>query len=356
MKILFVVYSMSGGAGKQLSLTSNALADFGHDVTIYAYHWSQNPVYPLSDKVCFIPERDIFASTLKEYFFIPFRIRETVKAISADIVIGWRTNAGALIRIACSGLSVKTIFAERSDPYMEHSPKLAIAKFFCNYCNYGVFQTEKAKDYYKRLKKNSIVISNPFSQSGGVDSPLPFTTRDNEIVVAGRFFMKQKRQDIALKAFSIFRSKHTEYKLVFCGEGDDLQYVKNMVKEMNLTDYVVFEGLVSDMKSRVRNSKAFLLTSDYEGIPNVILEAFLWGLPVVTTDCSPGGARVLVDDGENGFVVPCGDVDAIACRLDEIVSNIDLAESFIASGQKKITEFAPDAIFEKWNNFILQVK
>lgn len=355
MRILFVVYSMSGGAGKQLSLTANALSGYGHEVTVYAYHWDKEPVVPLYDNVKFIPEHNIVSNPLKEYLSVPFRIRKLVKSAHVDVVIGWRTNAGGLVPIACAGMHIKTVFAERSDPYMEHNAKLAIAKFFCNFCDYGVFQTEMARDYYKRIAPKSVVIPNPFSLSGEIEEPLPYTTREKEIIFAGRFNIKQKRQDIALRAFQLVHERYPDYKLVFCGEGGDMDMVKSLTHELSLSDAVIFEGQVIDMKSRVRNSKMFILTSDYEGIPNVILEAFAWGLPVISTDCSPGGARVLIDDGVNGFIVQREDHRSLAKKMISLADDTQLATSIIENGIKKLQDFQPDIIYSKWNAFITHI-
>ena len=343
---------MSGGAGKQLSLTANALAERGCEVTIYAFHWNNEPTFKLSKTVQFIPENNIVKRSLFEYIVIPFRIRSLIKLINPNVVIGWRSNAGYHVYFASMGLPVKTIFVERSDPYMEHSIKLSVAKHFCNCCDYGIFQTGKARDYYKIPIEHCAVIANPFSLNGNIEHPLPYETRNKEIIFAGRFNIKQKRQDIAVRAFALFYDKHPDYKLIFCGDGKDTARVQELVESLGLSNSVVFEGLVSDMKSRVSNSKLLILSSDYEGIPNVILEAFTWGLPVVTTDCSPGGARVLVDDGENGYIVPVRDYKAMAERMENLVDNDYIANKFIENGLRRLHNFAPKEIFDHWYEFV----
>ena len=356
MKILFVIHSLRvGGATKQLALIANSLVKFGHNVTVYAYSFNQKSAFPLDLKIKYVCEEHIVKNAKVEYLVTPRRIRKMVKQINPDIVIGWRTNAGCLVALGCLGLNVKTVFCERSDPHMEDNFMLHIAKWVCNLNKYGVFQTRGAQEYYKYLRKHSIVIPNPYSCDNKEYVFGKYSDRKHEIACVGRFELVQKRQDIMLKAFDIFHSKYPDYKLSFYGDGEDRPKIEDMVNSMGLQESVIFHGSVSNVIDRIAKSKILVLSSDYEGIPNVILEAFTAGTPVVSTDCSPGGARVLIDNGENGLVVTIGDYMALAEAMECVVSDETLAIKFINNGKKKIKEFVPDTIFEKWNNYLLSL-
>lgn len=355
MKILFVIHSLRvGGATKQLALIANSLVKFGHNVTVYAYSFNQKSAFPLDSKIKYVCEEHIVKNAKVEYLVTPRRIRKIVKQTNPDIVIGWRTNAGCLVALGCLGLKVKTVFCERSDPYMEDNFMLHIAKWVCNLNDFGIFQTKGAQEYYKILRKNSVVIPNPYSSDKDFET-IQYSDRKHEIACVGRFELVQKRQDIMLNAFKIFHSKYPEYKLSFYGDGADRAKVERLANTMGLQDSVIFHGAVSNVLDKIASSKLLVLSSDYEGIPNVILEAFTADTPVVSTDCSPGGARVLIDNGENGLVVPIGDYMALAEAMECVVSDETLAIKFINNGKKKIKEFVPDLIFEKWNNYLLSL-
>lgn len=355
MKILFVIHSLRvGGATKQLALIANSLVKFGHNVTVYAYSFNQKSAFPLDSKIKYVCEEHIVKNAKVEYLVTPRRIRKIVKQTNPDIVIGWRTNAGCLVALGCLGLKVKTVFCERSDPYMEDNFMLHIAKWVCNLNDFGIFQTKGAQEYYKILRKNSVVIPNPYSSDKDFET-IQYSDRKHEIACVGRFELVQKRQDIMLNAFKIFYSKYPEYKLSFYGDGADRAKVERLANTMGLQDSVIFHGAVSNVLDKIASSKLLVLSSDYEGIPNVILEAFTADTPVVSTDCSPGGARVLIDNGENGLVVPIGDYMALAEAMECVVSDETLAIKFINNGKKKIKEFVPDLIFEKWNNYLLSL-
>lgn len=353
MKILFVVHSLYlGGATKQLALTANSLAERGHDVIVYAYSYDAPSAYPFSDKVKYIPEAKKYASKIKEYLLAPLRIRKIVKEISPDVTIGWRTNAGYMVALATLCSSYKSLLCERSDPYMEDSLFLHIAKWICNLNDGGIFQTEGARQYYKMLAGKSIVIPNPYSYDGCKVPFVPIDERKKEISIVGRLFIKQKRQDVAIKAFKLFSEKHPDYRLKVYGDGLDMQNLKELAKKEGIEDLVDFEGAVDGVILKISQSRLMLLSSDYEGIPNVVLEAFTAKTPVVVTDCSPGGAHTLIKNGYNGFIVPRGDIKAMAEKMEVLVCDVDLSMKFIERSSDRISEFADSKIFDSWEKFL----
>ena len=353
MKILFVIRDMViGGAGKQLALTANALSEKGHEVYIYSYFGGENK-HKLNSYVKYIAQDPIPDSKLKEYLWAVPHIRKQMKMIRPDIAISWRCNAGCFTVLAALGLPIKTVFSERSDPYTETSLLLKISAFLCNFSSAGVFQTEAVQQFYKRLSCRSIVIHNPFDKKIHCDEIIPFQDRKKEIVHIARMMIVQKRQDVMLCAFKIFLQKHPDYILSFYGDGLDFQKVQSQAHALGLEKNIIFHGDVVDAAKKIGNVKSLVLTSDYEGIPNVIMEAFAMGVPVVSTDCSPGGARVLIDNGQNGFIVPVGNASALAEKMCEIVENDIQANKFIVSAQIKLELFRPEVIFNMWNDFLL---
>ena len=351
MRILFIVRSLGyGGATKQLALTAEALADRGHEVYAYSYNAAHTEQH--FSKVVFIPEKNTAKSSLKEYISSPIRIRKQIKKIRPDIVISWRANAGCFCTMACVGLKVKHVFSERTDPYMETSFALKVATKICDYADYGVFQTEGAQHYYKRLSQGrSTIIPNPIFLNKDIEL-VPYNERRNEIAFVGRCFLKQKRQDIMLKAFKIVLESHPEMRLVFYGGDFDIEKIKQMVIDMGLQGYVTFAGSVDDVLNKIKHARVLALSSDYEGIPNVLLEAMSVGVPVVSTDTSPGGVRVIVENGVNGFIVPRGDYHKLAENIVKVLNDKNIAEQFIQNGLENVKRFNPEVIFEKWNNFM----
>ena len=89
-----------------------------------------------------------------------------------------------------------------------------------------------------------------------------------------------------------------------------------------MNDRIFLEGNSKQVHEDIKNSKLFVFTSDYEGLPNALMEAMVMGIPCISTDCSPGGARMLIDDKENGILIPCNDVDRLTAELNNVVSGV----------------------------------
>ena len=124
---------------------------------------------------------------------------------------------------------------------------------------------------------------------------------------------------------------------------------------MNLQNYVFFHGAKKDIIDIIKYSRILVLSSDYEGIPNIIIEAFIAGTPVVATDCSPGGARLLIDNERNGFVVPMRDYKALAAQCVKVIEDPKLSNSFIQQSRTKLKLFEPQGIFKAWNEYLMKI-
>jgi len=177
----------------------------------------------------------------------------------------------------------------------------------------------------------------------------------NEISFVGRFEIKQKRQDIMLKAFHLVQKEIKDIKLVFYGDGEDVNVIKTMVNNLKLNDKIVFRGKVDNVESHIYNSKLFVLTSDYEGIPNSLIEAMSLGLPCISTDCDPGGARLLIKDNINGLLVPKGDEKKIAEAILFLLRNPVSAYKIGQEARKILEEYSEDKIIYLWKTYIEKI-
>ena len=225
-----------------------------------------------------------------------------------------------------------------------------------------MFQTKGAQEFFKNeecIYKNSAVIPNPviLSQTAkALNAQRPkYEERDNRIVTVGRLSILQKRQDLLLKAFAIVHNTHPELELVIYGDGQDKNEIQSMIDEAGLGSCVTLAGRTDEVEKNIYNARAFVLTSDFEGIPNALIEAMSLGVPSVSTDCSPGGAALLIRDGENGYIVPRGDANAVADRLLEIIENRDIAEKFSANSPRIAQDFSEAAIANMWENYFREI-
>lgn len=351
--ILFVINKLGyGGAQKILSFIANELDKRGHTVYIYTFEDSFLH-YSLGESVTHIPENDISRKRAIRRFVQIKQIYRVMKEVEPDIVISFLDFPNLLCILASLCSETPLIISERGDPHRGTDIINKFRKFMYRFADGIVFQIEGARDYHcKMIRKKSCIIPNPVIINQSFQPP---KQRKKEISFVGRFELKQKRQDLMLLAFQKVVEVHPDITLTFYGDGPDEQKVRNMAKELNIYSNINFAGVVSDVYKNIRESQVFVLTSDYEGIPNALIEAMSVGLPVIATDCSPGGARMLIKDKINGLLVPKGNVNAIAEAIMFLLNDERVAEQY---GQKALEvrkKFAPEEIINRWEEYINDV-
>ena len=134
--------------------------------------------------------------------------------------------------------------------------------------------------------------------------------RKRNVVAAGRLH-EQKNFDLLIRAFARFYKTHHDYSLVIYGEGPEKERLQKTASSLGIAGAVELAGQSKTLLTDINDSGMFVLSSDYEGMPNVLIEAMACGLPCIATDCPIGGVRSLLSSGENGLLIPVGDEDAL---------------------------------------------
>lgn len=357
MRILFITNGIGSfdGSSKQLAIIVNGLSQKGYRCYVYGFN-NNKCGQKFLDNVIFVKGHNPINKKILQWLIIPFRIRKIAKENHIDLIVGWRTNGGCYAVLSSLFMPVKTLFCERSDPYMENNSYIhKIVGIIAGSASGGVFQTEKAKEFYKRLSSKAIVLPNPYSPNNKEADIMPWNKRANTIVYFGRIDLWQKRLDLLLMAFEIIHKQKPEYRLIIYGKGKDKNKSVEIANKLGIAEYVTFSEPVHDVIEKMQQAKILLLSSDFEGIPNVVLDAFDAGLPVVATDCSPGGMHILVENGENGYIVPFRDFRSLANKTLELIDNELTAEKFIRNGKIKLKDFQPDTIFNQWNDYLINI-
>jgi len=352
-RIMLVIHALGyGGAGKMIVKLADGLAQNDDYEVIMYVEEKAGKHYPMDERVQIYQETQFFNNYLTRHFQEMFQLRKRVKEIKPELVVSFQTNQNALAVYATRGRNIPVIVSERGDPYVYTNIIAKLKTWLINKAEGGVFQTHKAMEYYgKGLQSRSRVIYNPCPVDI-VERP-KWEERKNEIAYAARFDIQQKRQDLMVRAFARVVEKHPEMQLVFYGQGEpDMTVIKNLVEELGIQQNVRFEGLVTNVIERIKDAKMFVLSSDYEGLPNSLIEAMIAGLPCVSTDCSPGGARELIESGVNGVIVPVGDEVKLADAINDLLNNPEKADRMGAEAQKIREKLAPEKIFSQWIEYI----
>lgn len=360
MKIISIIPQLNySGAPKMIAWVSNQLSKNGNEVTLITLF--SNILEQKLDKNVNCISLNVNRSKSRigrntvQMFYLIKKIKEIIDDFNPDCILSFLDASGYFLlwtnRFFWRKRSIKMIISERADPYTHSGLSSFIKHKWMKYADVIVFQTEGARKYYpKIIQKKGVVIPNPVVSEKKYE-PVVYKDRKDQIVTAGRLFIEQKRQDLLLDAFEIVSQKHPEVNLVIYGDGEDLENIRDLIKIKKLNN-VYLPGSVQNVKELIRDNKVFVLTSDYEGIPNSLIEAMEVGMPCVATDCSPGGAKTLIQDGINGFVVPRNNPEEIARKIILLLENESLSNSMAREAVKICDVFSEANIAAAWNREI----
>ena len=354
--ILFIAPSLSfGGVAKMLAFVAESLNKRGHNISIVNLKGTANVTDYERNVSKDISVFDVSGIGRKNQIL---KIRSIAKELSADVIVGFTEIPNGIARIVGFSLRIPSIMSERGDPERTGVGKGLKSKLVLKLINTsrgGVFQTEGARDFYgKGLKKRGAVIPNPIFFNGEIPK-IDYKNREKSVVSVGRLDNFQKRYDVMLDAFKLFSVKHPDYVLKLYGRGTDEELIKQWVEERELVDKVRFMGLTTQPMTDIAKEGMFLITSDFEGISNSLLEAMAVGLPCVSTDHTPGGARLLIADHENGLLAPVEDTTALAAAMCEFAEDEDLAAKCGKNAKDVVKCFDPEKIIDMWESYIFKI-
>lgn len=286
------------------------------------------------------------------FFYAKYALpyREYLKKNPGCTAFGFLIRSNISMLMAARGLDVKTVFCERNNPVRPDMPAniMKIRDKIIRRCDAAVFQTQDQRDYYTRLRCDTAVIPNPLKEG----LPTPFVgERRHEIVNFCRL-NKQKNIPLLLEAFSLLHKAYPDYTLRIYGRGEEKENLIALAREMRLEDSVFFEDFAPDVHERIRDAAMYVCSSDYEGLSNSMLEALAIGLPCVCTDCDGGGARMMIQDRENGILVLKGDTQALYLGMKEIIENPAFAEALSREAAAVREKLNISAIADRWEAMI----
>lgn len=350
MKIAFVYGSLTGGGAERvIANLANRLSE-NYDVSIIIFS-KEESVYKLSDKVKLIcsPKIQTGRSMLEKINGFLYRnkfLSENIKKF--DCIISFDTFLAVFCKFA--GHKIKVIGSERTNPFLTKSLKEKLAIKFSYILDGFVFQTEGAsKCYPDAIQEKACIIPNAF---WGNNLIMPkYADRENVICASGRI-TEVKRYDLIVKAFNIVVKKYPEYILKIYGVGDRETEIQEMIEKLQLSKKVLLMGWCKDIISELLKNKIFILASDYEGMPNGLIEAMACGCACVSRDCKFGPDEI-IDNENDGILVKTDTENELANALLRVIENETLAEKLSANAHEKIkNEFNEEVMINKFSEYI----
>ena len=353
MHIIIVINEIKcSGVSKIVCWLSNSLSEKGNEVYLYTFMGNED-FYNVSSRVNRLKDNISESNRIIRTHRLIKRLRKIYKEKNINIAVAFSPITSLAVILSCFGNKTKSVVAERNDPYLDKSSVATFCRKMYRFADGAVFQSNGAAEYFPvSLRNRCVIISNPVKLC---EHTKDCSNRDNVIAHVSRLDIHQKRQDLLLESFKLIRESFPQYKLKIYGDGYDRNKLEDLSKELKISDAVVFCGKTNNSYEALMECKLFLFTSDFEGMPNVLLEAISSGTPVVTTDYSPGGANELITDNSCGYVVKRGDVQEIANSVCNMLENEDLLNSFANNALIASKKYSPDKILEMWNSYLLGI-
>lgn len=361
-KIVFHLNCLErGGAERVVANLSGQFA--AHDYEVYiATEWQGEDEYKTDSRVrrvhVGLDDRQEGHNRIIKFADRVFNLRRFLKKIKPDVVIAFARKANYRALTATIGMKLPVVISVRINPigyYDFPLDKIQIPLLFRRAAG-CVFQTPDQRDFFpKYVRENSRIILNPindkFIQAGLQQKPGEY---EKVVVHSGRL-VDFKNQSMLINAFALVHQKHPDYVLKIYGP-DSLdgtkQKLEKLIDALDAYGYVQLMGSSSTLEKDMLHAAVAAYSSDYEGMPNVILEAMALGLPVVSTDCPPGGPRMVITSGENGLLVPVGDAPALAAAINRLIEDRDFAQKLGANAAQIGKRASSEIIFEEWRSYI----
>lgn len=335
-----------GGAEKMFLWLSKSLYMEGYDVKYCMLYNNQDiDTFPIpTDYLNFKFYKSYLLRNLWYFIIGFFKIAKYIRKNEVKYIVCFGFNSFYILGILKFFFKFQLVASERGDPSMKRFS--SIRKKLFEHCDGSVFQTDGARRFYDNNKDyNSYIISNPVIMPED-----EWSDPDNSlnVISVGRIDFEQKRQDLLVKCFKTVVETIPEATLTIVGKGFDMDPLRILIADYKLENNVKLLGFKKDVLSELRKANVFVLSSDFEGIPNSLLEAMSYGMPVISTDCSPGGAAFLIQNEMNGLLVPRGDESALANSIIRLLENPKERNDFGINARNSMKRFDEHNIISQW--------
>lgn len=340
-----------GGAEKSIINLSNWLAGKGYDTILASVEGDEIPYHidkGVKTEFCNIRSQNKVGIHIE----IAKNTIRLIRRYKPDKIISFWIHPLFYGLVVMKAMHIPFYYSERNDPKRLYSPLTKIMRYFVmKYARGVIFQTQEANAYFSEtIQKKSTVIHNPIYIE--YDQYDFMEETDNRIVAVGRL-NEQKNYPLLIKAFSIIYKNHQELVLELYGDGPLKGELKKLIDQLNMENHVRLMGTYIDILDKIYGARLFVMSSDYEGMPNALIEAMGLGITCICSDCPCGGPKELIDHGKNGFLFKAGDLEELVSVLEKVLETDNTMVRL--QGKDICNTHNQNRIFEKWEAFINEI-
>ena len=348
-KVMFIVYSGScGGAERVVSRLSEYLTNKNYECSIVIF--SEKNDFFKNENIKVISLKLNRKSSLRKFFSATRQLRKVMKKNKPDTIVSFLDYQNICVVLAHAFLSSKLIVSERNDPMKRSCFIRKLCNIFYRRADRVVFQSEYSKSCYpKSIQKKGIIISNPLPCDMSIE--YPYIGYDSDTIISVSRLSKQKNIPLLIEAMLNTHKVFPSLKLKIFGAGELKEEISNLINERNASDFITLEGFSTSVCEEISKSRLFVLSSDYEGVSNAMLEALAIGIPVISTR-TDGGATTYIHHKENGYLVEKGNVNELTQAMCELLSDKDTCKKLHDSSIVLNQELSINSIGNLWETVL----
>lgn len=319
--VLAVSTLTNGGAERMVSVWASELYIRGYDVSVVLFHRAEGeypidpniPIYSLAE------DRASYQSMrlMKKYS----GFRGIWKQVNPDYIVSFLPRTQGWVMLTAWGLNAKRIETLLNNPRHGKAYTNLFYRIGWRVCfltgHKIILQTRDQLRFFGRYVRNKcVVIPNPISEKFERHFKCSISERPVELIAVGRL-SPQKNYRMMIDAFARVRRHHGEIRLRIFGKGEAsyIAEIESWIEAAGMRDRIQLMGWTAHTEEAYEKSDIFLMSSDYEGLPNALMEAMASRLICISTDCETG-PRDLIEPGVTGFLVPVGDSAGFAEAME----------------------------------------
>lgn len=366
MKILYCIAGTrhSGGMERVLANKANWLVLHGYEVLIVTTdQQGEAPYFPLDERIkcfdlCIGYEDNNGKSFINKLLHYPIkqykhrkRLHELLMQLQPDITVSMFCNdVSFLPKMKDGSKKILEIHFSKfkrlqygrkglwriADIYRNKQEEKQVRRF-----DRFVVLTEEDKGYWGNLP-NIEVIPNARTYN-----PTSKATLDTKRVVAVGRYTHQKGFERLIEAWHSIYPKFPDWHLDIVGDGENRAQLQALIDHYNIGSSVTLFPPTKNMDAVYRGASIVAMSSRYEGLPMILLEAQAYGIPIVSFACKCGPSDV-VTDGIDGYLVPEGNTEALACKLSKLMSDELLRQQMGEAAYNNSKRYEEEVVMEKW--------
>ena len=352
--VLAIDSNTSGGAERVIATLANQFVNEGHNVVLVNAD-SESNFYKIDDRVSIIKlNLDKEKNKIRKMYLKYLNFKRIFQSFQPDAAICFLIRMEVPVILA--GLVTKTnVFTSVRNSATSYSkPERIFRKIFYPQIAGVVFQSKQVQEFpdFRKVKHKKVIMNPLDDKLTSLEAPVPYEKRIKKIITAGRL-NEQKNQTMLIDAFDEIANSFPGYELHIYGKGNLQEKLQIHISKKKNANRMKLMGEQKDAILNNRDAYAFVLSSNYEGFPNALVEAMACGIPSISTNFDSGVAEELISDGENGYLCKVNDVDSLTEKLITLLRQTRLEYTHMMNKSFEISKsLTARSIAKEWEQFM----